>query len=1645
MAAPPARDAKGKTMLNKRVVNAVLSATLCAGLIPAKGVEAFADESLNSSPIVEEPRDDPEEEEEASDVLPEESVSVIEEGNRDEDSTSFDVADDEANVEGPAESDVPLVSTSEDDSKDANEDAAAASVFIVRDGAPVEYESIVNAVDAARDGETVVVSGAHVLSSPISISDGRSVSIRSEGHAVLTRGEDYPQVGKKPAAFVKLSGKSSLSIAGSSEGGVLEFDAQKKDSDEAVVVVDGGSSFTMGDGSVVKNAQASWKPWGGVYVRNGLFILDGGRIVDGFAMKNAAVAVEANGVFEMRSGEISGNNSSYSKAAIWVKGRFAMSGGSITGNRANSGASADGVIYVLDGGSFEFTGGEIGGNSVSNACAVYLQNASFTIAQSAQITGSDRIFLNGSTYLTVGSELTEHTSANPLPLVLTDVWDAGRVVAKFASSDDARKGMAYLSAVTGESAANPVALSIDALNDSWISVASGDDAALFELLENPYSDNLGFEFKDEFLGDGAIEAIRLRLDAFYDGVESPDKHDRYDRLAYIERQMAYLDANRDAVEGSVETLSSLGNPVTDRERTKQNFMFDNLDITGYYLKPGQKNEFYLYVDAEDPSALSVSWRQVGLTEDNRYTSLNLAQRSQLKNGVNKIVVDLTDKRYGYMLYMRNDSTSNAAKVRFEGVDANEEGNTVIVGTHLGEHPFYIHDVSRPELFWDFVQSVRSYVDGVTRGEVQDMAVLQMGDDGRAQFSIRASALASAYSSIASPEDAVAYINRSNEAIQERLNFFWDFDGFDSSLADGANAASRMRVHTAFTKTVSYPSTMYATGRYFHMPEGSAAGFLSGTSMYGWGMSHEYGHVLDNSVLVINEETNNMYSIAGARNGEIIASARDGRAFDPAKAYHGNAIRAMRLWDAELEKMASDASYVPDWNEGGWARYIWAHVSAWWNGTHFFDEWDYSDYDFGASPFGEENAQEVKDWGAFGATMRILRGDADAVSTIEKTTSAIQDGTSRKYNRIAMAYTMGTGYDFAEYLEIMGQHDLTDEVKAFCAQYPSMPRKVHYYSLEADAAQLNGASAYEGIVKPTVSAEHSDGLVKVEAEMPSDALSNSTIAYELYHGGTLVGFSRDGSFEYAYDGEFKPEEFSVIAYDVRLNPSSPGYASEAPFSVEFPSMIVGDSVDEKISVSGPEGATYTFEVEDESVLEIAEDGSISAKAAGTTSVYVTMHRSGRPDQGPFKFTATVSPREIELQVSDASMYLGASIAQPGIEIVEGSLLEGDSLGDADYYVIDEQGDSIDPVSPGTYSITAQISDLGPNYDVRIKPGVLVVMQESASVDWVRLEDAEGSSLSEGQWSRGAVRIAAAGFQGDAGIYDRVLLSSEKEGESDRAVDAAATGISDDGFSGLLAGEGTLSSYVEISEEGETSHGVALGVSSGMNAGAVSSPAYVTVRIDKTAPTVKVSEAPASARHASGAVVAIDAFDDAPEGVNETSGVASISYRVHDARGTLVVENDLLDSSATLELNEAGSYEVIATAVDAAGNSSEEQSLKIEVSSDSSGGSDGGGQDGEDPVGPDGGSEGDAGSPGGDGSNDSGQGSGSGVGDQGSSVSGDDISASAPGTHGDNPRNEDSGATLSATSDSSSHITVAVMASAVFAVAALVVALIRRRLS
>jgi fibronectin type 3 domain-containing protein len=167
-------------------------------------------------------------------------------------------------------------------------------------------------------------------------------------------------------------------LVGSSNGGTLIMNAGVKIIDNSHPSSDGGGvhirggTFIMNGGEISGNTSGS----GGVYIA-GTFIMNGGKISG-----NTGGGVYAYGNFTMNGGEISGNTSSSFGGGVYVYSgdrTFTMNGGKIFGNSARTG----GGVYLGIGGTFIMTDGEIYDNEASStndtSGGVYISDGTFTM------------------------------------------------------------------------------------------------------------------------------------------------------------------------------------------------------------------------------------------------------------------------------------------------------------------------------------------------------------------------------------------------------------------------------------------------------------------------------------------------------------------------------------------------------------------------------------------------------------------------------------------------------------------------------------------------------------------------------------------------------------------------------------------------------------------------------------------------------------------------------------------------------------------------------------------------------------------------------------------------------------------------------------------------------------------------------------------------------------------------------------------------------------------------------------------------------------------------------------------------------------------------------------------------------------------
>lgn len=190
----------------------------------------------------------------------------------------------------------------------------------------------------------------------------------------------------------------------------------------------GGSTLVLSDctktgkiiGSKVKSGS------GGVaYVKNGTLSVYDIKLTGGSASTGGAVTVDAKGVLNIYSGEISGNTVTSGKGgAIYIKsgGVVNIYGGTIKDNHVYSGSG--GAIYVEDGGTLNLYGGTITGNTASGlGGGIYVEAGGRVNIQGAPVvTGNTASGKASNVYVCVCAD-----STSPLLTVSGELTDGAKL------------------------------------------------------------------------------------------------------------------------------------------------------------------------------------------------------------------------------------------------------------------------------------------------------------------------------------------------------------------------------------------------------------------------------------------------------------------------------------------------------------------------------------------------------------------------------------------------------------------------------------------------------------------------------------------------------------------------------------------------------------------------------------------------------------------------------------------------------------------------------------------------------------------------------------------------------------------------------------------------------------------------------------------------------------------------------------------------------------------------------------------------------------------------------------------------------------------------------------------------------------------
>jgi uncharacterized repeat protein (TIGR02543 family) len=198
-------------------------------------------------------------------------------------------------------------------------------------------------------------------------------------------------------------------------------------------VAAGGTLVLGGEGVAAGSAVVQGNTGTGITVNGGTLEMNTGALVT--ANSSSGVLVQANGVFTMSGGEISGNiwpngGMYYYGGGVQINaGIFNMSGGEISSNYADLG----GGVSIWDAGKFNMSGGVIKNNSVEfGGAGVHVQTNCIFKMTGGEITGNscDRLeytIFGGGVYLEGGTLTGDPRIGNPVTSGSGSGWIYGNI------------------------------------------------------------------------------------------------------------------------------------------------------------------------------------------------------------------------------------------------------------------------------------------------------------------------------------------------------------------------------------------------------------------------------------------------------------------------------------------------------------------------------------------------------------------------------------------------------------------------------------------------------------------------------------------------------------------------------------------------------------------------------------------------------------------------------------------------------------------------------------------------------------------------------------------------------------------------------------------------------------------------------------------------------------------------------------------------------------------------------------------------------------------------------------------------------------------------------------------------------------------
>lgn len=366
---------------------------------------------------------------------------------------------------------------------------------------------------------------------------------------------------------------------------------------------------------------------------------------------------------------------------------------------------------------------------------------------------------------------------------------------------------------------------------------------------------------------------------------------------------------------------------------------------------------------------------------------------------------------------------------------------------------------------------------------------------RGLFSIAAT---SAYNGIStnlsSIDDQVTRLYNSLVAFDQMATLFYNHKGLSDNPAEAIDKTPSSYINIRAMRMFD-GAFMYAGGDHIGIGHGSAPGMVQGrpntvingevttTGFFGWGISHEIGHQINQGKIAYAEVTNNIFS--------LLAQTSDDKA----------AARIEPRYEKIYQKVTS--------NTIGKSSDVFTTLAMYWQLHLAYDD---------AATYTDTNSIYAK------MNKEMRRVSLSGFSTDES---------------LIVYASLAAGKDLSEHFEKWGLV-VSDKVREYLdeKELPKEERKIWYLNDDARRYRLkNGAAMSEGT---TVQAELTEAdsqtkRFKISLAVAGNANSNAILGYEIKRNGEVIGFTMENEFvDIIGSMNNRALVYEVTAYDKYLN-------------------------------------------------------------------------------------------------------------------------------------------------------------------------------------------------------------------------------------------------------------------------------------------------------------------------------------------------------------------------------------------------------------------------------------------------------------------------------------------------------------------------------